>query len=317
MPIAVLSAAIMVAVIALGVVVAACWRSRRAEARYPQSGRILIVAGHRYHYRISGRGPHLMLLHGSGASGHDWDKVAEALVGEFTTIIIDRPGHGHSDRPPGDIGTPAAQATLIHEMLQQLGVEQAIVVGHSWSGALALAYALAFPAEVRGVLLVQGTVYPAPQLVNALLVLLAKPILGRILAYAVVPWVGARRIDETLRRAFAPQPVPEGYRRRALAMWLRPRQARAIAADTLGRHAAIGELSARYRELRVPLALVIGESDEYVDPASQSLALARAIPGATLHLVPGAGHQLPLTHPSVVATAIRDFARRLDKQDGR
>ena len=289
-------------------------RVRRAQARYPPSGRMLTIDGYRYHCRMAGCGPPLVLLHGSGASGDDWNAISKALAAEFTTIVIDRPGHGHSERPPGDIGNPAAQAGIVHQLLQQLGVAQAIMVGHSWSGALALAYALAFPNEVRGVVVVQGTVYPEPGLVNRLLALLTKPVIGRILAYTITPWLGRRRIDETLRRAFAPQSVPAAYRRQALAMWLRPRQARAIAADTLGRHAAIGDLSARYPELRCPMALVIGEADGYIDPARQALALARVIPRATLHLVPGAGHQLPLTHPEAVATAIREFAQRLNRQ---
>lgn len=313
---AVLLAAALVALVLAAAAMTASLRARRAEALYPPSGRMLTVDGYRYHCRIEGHGPPLVLLHGSGASGDDWDRVAKALASEFTTIVIDRPGHGHSERPPGDIGNPAAQADIVHRALQQLGIAEAILVGHSWSGALALAYALAFPNDVRGAVLVQGTVYPEPSLVNRLLALLTNPVAGPILAYAITPWLGRRRVDETLRRAFAPQPVPAEYRRQALAMWLRPRQARAIAADTLGRHAAIGELSAQYRELRCPLMLVVGEADGYIDPTRQSLALARLMPRASLHLVPGAGHQLPLTHPQAVATAIRDFVRQLNRQGG-
>src|ERR1700687_4410376 len=76
-------------------------------------------------------------------------------------ILIDRPGHGFSDRPgAGADASPARQASLVAEALARLGVERAIIVGHSWSGALAAAYALSYPERVAGLMLLAPVTHP-------------------------------------------------------------------------------------------------------------------------------------------------------------
>jgi pimeloyl-ACP methyl ester carboxylesterase len=94
--------------------------------------------------------PPVMLLH--GASGNLEDQrltLGNALAATHRVILFDRPGHGFSRRRAAD-ATPGRQAALIAEGLARLGVERVIVVGHSWSGALAAALALDFPGRVAG-----------------------------------------------------------------------------------------------------------------------------------------------------------------------
>lgn len=284
----------------------------RIERQHPPRGQFAMVNGCRLHYYAVGEGLPVVLLHGTGASLEDYAGAFAELSSEFRVIAIDRPGHGHSHRPNGDIGTPLAQARLVHALLAELKIERAIIVGHSWSGALALAYALEFPAATAGVLLVQGTVYPQNAVASSSLRLLSRPILGPLFAHTIVPFAGRSGIKAMLERAFAPEPVPPVYLQRAQAMWTRPRQALAIAHDTRRRAETIAELGERYAEISVPIRLLVGAADTFIDPAGQLLRLARELPRARVEILPDAGHQIPHTRPQAVVEAVRAFASGIE-----
>ena len=139
---------------------------RRIERAHPPQGRFVEVAGGRLHLLELGSpdAPPVVLLH--GASGNLQDMrlaLGDRLAARYHVILVDRPGHGWSDRPDGPAdGSPARQAALIHQALERIGVTRAIVVGHSWSGALATAYALAYPADVTGLVLLAPVTHPWP-----------------------------------------------------------------------------------------------------------------------------------------------------------
>ena len=82
-------------------------------------------------------------MHGTGGSLEDFgESITSALARDFEVIAIDRPGHGYSSRPVAHADTPLDQARLVHRVLKSIGRSIIWIVGHSWSGALALAYAL-------------------------------------------------------------------------------------------------------------------------------------------------------------------------------
>jgi pimeloyl-ACP methyl ester carboxylesterase len=305
-------AAIMIEFIVISVLAAALLlvagtyaSSRYAEALFPATGRFIDIGGTRYHYRIAGSGRSVLLVHGSAGSLHDFDDGAfDALSADFQVIAVDRPGHGHSGRPAVDAGSPVVQARITREILRQLGVERAIVVGHSWSAALAVAYALEFPCETEGLVLVQGTFYRERRLVTPIVRALSRPILGPLLANTIVRWAGRNSVRQTLAKAFHPSPVPRAYAERALAMWTRPSQMQAIAADTVRRDSTIDGLAARYHEITSRVILVFGAMDQYLDPQDQSLRFARDVPTAQVRAVEDGGHQIPMTHPLAVVAAV-------------
>jgi pimeloyl-ACP methyl ester carboxylesterase len=96
-----------------------------------------------------------VLLH--GASGNSADPMAALgarLAASFRVIAVDRPGHaGATYRPRRGVAGPPGR--LIREALQRIGVERAMVVGHSWAGALALNLALDHPGLVSGLALLR------------------------------------------------------------------------------------------------------------------------------------------------------------------
>jgi len=104
----------------------------------------------RLHYVERGRGEPLVLIHGNGTMIQDFlvSGIVDDLAKRYRVIIIDRLGYGYSDRPRG-LWTPRAHATLFQKALQQLGVSQAVVLGHSWGTLVAVALALQAPQLVR------------------------------------------------------------------------------------------------------------------------------------------------------------------------
>jgi pimeloyl-ACP methyl ester carboxylesterase len=79
--------------------------------------------------------------------------LGDRLAKSHRVILIDRPGHGWSTRARAEDSTPAVQAGMIDEALEKLGVGSAIVVVHSWSGALGARMALDYPRRVAGLVM--------------------------------------------------------------------------------------------------------------------------------------------------------------------
>ena len=129
----------------------ATWRlSRAAEADHPPIGRFIDVEGARLHFVDEGTGPALVLLHGAGGNLRDFEpSLVPALRDRFRLVRVDRPGSGYSRVTDGDWPDPNRQAALVLELLAELGVDEAIWVGHSWGGAVVMAALLSTPERVR------------------------------------------------------------------------------------------------------------------------------------------------------------------------
>jgi hypothetical protein len=117
--------------------------AKKAQRDNPPTGRFLEVDGVRIHYVERGAGRPLVFFHGNGSMIQDFDSsgLIELAAENYRVIVFDRPGYGHSDRPRNVVWTPAAQAELFFEALQQLGVHSALVFGHSWGASVAVSLA--------------------------------------------------------------------------------------------------------------------------------------------------------------------------------
>jgi len=288
----------------------------RAERRFPPVGEFVAAEGVRLHYLSRGHGPAVVLLHGNGGTLDDYrlSGTLDAVAGRWRAIAIERPGHGYSGRPAaGDVASPLFQARVLRSAVRALGIERPILVGHSWSGGLVLAWALEYPDELAGVVLLEGTVYPEPALDGFIFRMLRLPVVGDLfLATLGVP-LGRHKVARAFARAFAPDPVPSDALAVAQALFTRPGQAKAIAQDNARRMEVLAEISPRYAGLRVPMVIVASEDDRLVPPAGQAHRLAGEVPAADLMTVRGAGHQLPHSHPEVVVAALERLAGRLER----
>ncbi len=184
------------------------------------------------------------------------------------------------------------------------------VVGHSWGTLVALALAKRHTASVAGLVLVSGYYFPTPR-VDALLVApAAVPVLGDILRYTISPVFGWLTMPLTKRIMFAPASVTERFKREySTALALRPSQLRATASDGALMMSDAKALSARYGELAMPVAIVVGKGDKIVSP-DHAERLRQAVPQGTLRTVEGAGHMVHHVAADQVVEAIEEVAKR-------
>ncbi|WP_262299801.1 alpha/beta fold hydrolase [Microvirga sesbaniae] len=288
------------------------WQAREAERRYPPIGRFLEVDGVRLHYIDRGRGSPLVLIHGNGTMIQDFtvSGLVDRLADRYRVIVIDRPGYGYSARPRR-LWTPRAHARLFRSALARLGVEQAVVYGHSWGTLVAVALALESPDLVRGLVLGSGYYYPTLRADTFLLSPPAIPLIGDVMRYTVSPPVARAILPGMIKRVFQPASVPERFEREfPKALMLRPGQLRAAAEDAALMTPSAMDLERHYAELRVPLAIITGADDQIADVGRQSARLHRELPHSEFIALPGLGHMIHHLAPGAVADAIDRTAQR-------
>jgi len=284
-------------------------RAKDAEHEHPPIGRFLEVNGVRLHYIDRGRGDPVVLIHGNGAMIQDF--TVSGLVDELAThhrvIVFDRPGYGYSSRPRA-LWTARAQATLLEKALQQLGIDQVVVLGHSWGTLVAVALALQAPVLVRSLVLASGYYYPTLRADVFVQSPPAIPLLGDVMRNTLSPPITRLMLPRMIRRAFKPAPVPKHFHSLfPKQLMVRPSQLRAAAEDSALMTPAAMELQHHYRDLRVPVVIVTGADDQIADVGRQSQRLHRDLPGSKFILLPGLGHMIHHSAPLEVIKAV-EFA---------
>jgi pimeloyl-ACP methyl ester carboxylesterase len=282
------------------------------ERRYPPAGRFVEVAGGRLHVveRTPRDGPALgtiVLLHGASSNASDpMLGLGERLATQHRVIAIDRPGHGWSNRVGGtEAAKPGRQAAAIAEALRRLDVRDAVVVGHSWAGAVAPNLALDHRDVTGGLVLVAGVTHPWPGGGISWYYHPVTSIFGWLLTRTVTTPAGFLLMEPTLRAVFAPQaPPPDFAEGSGIALVLRPPVFAANAEDVAGLHAAVSEQHPRYSAIRVPAVVIGGAADRIVRTDLHSRSFAREVPGARLVVLDGAGHMPHQTHPDAIAAEI-------------
>jgi pimeloyl-ACP methyl ester carboxylesterase len=286
--------------------------ARRAEADNPPVGKIIEVDGVCVHYVDRGAGPAVVLLHGNGVMLQDFEAsgVTTLAAARHRVIAFDRPGFGYTGRPRTTIWTPAAQARLIARALKQIGIEKAVVVGHSWATMVALALALDHPEVMSGLVLLSGYYYGTarPDVLSGSVP--AIPVLGDVLAHTVAPLTGLLVGPAAVKASFAPAEVSEKFAEIPVAMVLRPSQVRATSADTAMMVPSAVALSRRYGELQLPVIIMAGEGDLIAHMGKHAQRLVDDIKGAELRIVPEQGHLFHYGVPEQVVAAIDHVTAR-------
>ncbi len=285
----------------------------RSEQTYPPVGEFARIEGLRLHYKMVGTGPALVLIHGASTSLRDFDaSILEPLSRSHRVIAIDRPGHGYSDRPPGDWPDPAKQARLIHALLKQLGVEEPLLVGHSWSGSLVLAFLLDFPADAAGGVLLAGGSHPWEGGVAWYNDLASLPVVGDLFAWTLAYPLGSLALDGAVARVFDPNTVPGDYKQRTgIRLSLRPKAFLANAQDISRLSDFLATQSRRYGDISRPLLMVTGGEDRIVPSWNHADRLVQQVVDAERVELEASGHALHHAYPTRVVDLIEAFSNRL------
>lgn len=290
------------AVVVLAVVVLN-WTYGRLPAEPKPTGSFAQVGNLRIHYiEHPGAGTPIVLIHGLPGTAEDFDEVTPLLAGH-RTIAIDRPGFGYSS---GGYVPFDRQLRAIHELLSKLHATRPVIVGHSYGGTIALGYAEDYPADVRGLVLVDAAaagIHPDSfaRLQAHLVRLLQAPVVRQIANATfgqLLLTISAHQGDS---EAFDPQPVVSAHEHRVLAINFTHGNLEAFAGERLGARAVVDDIDRELAKIQAPAIVIQGDRDELVKPI-YGRRLARDLPHSRLVMVSG-GHMVPYTHPDVIAAA--------------
>ena len=289
---------------------------QQAERAHPPIGEFSLVGGTRLHFTDAGSGPAIVLIHGASNSLLDFESsIAQPLRQSHRVIAVDRPGHGYSERPDGEWPSPAEQARLIHGLLAALGVESPIIVGHSWSGSVVLAYLLAYPDAAAGGVLIAGVSHPWQGGVAWYNELATVPLIGDIFVWTLIYPFGQLAMQSAIENAFEPNTVPPDYKRRiGIGLSLRPSAFSDNAEDVRRLSKYLVAQSQRYSEIDHPILLITGTNDDIVPSRNHADRLQVQIDGVERIDLENTGHVPHHAQTEKVATAIERFASKVGDQ---
>ncbi|MEM5473680.1 alpha/beta hydrolase [Hoeflea sp. AS60] len=300
---------------------AICWLwtlrlAAGAENTVPPAGQILPVSGGAIHYTDEGPrdGQTLVLIHGLAGTMHNLTyALAGQLSSDFRVITIDRPGSGYSTRIRDDLAQLPAQARMVCEFLDKLGVQNPVLVGHSLGGALALAMVMECKRPIGALALLAplAAVIPEPPAVFRSLVVVSA-FLRRLIGHTVAAPIAKLTSEKVLAQVFAPEKAPGDFKVRGGGiLGLRPASFISASADLLGATASMSDQVARYAaELDVPGGILFGTDDRLLSPDVHGRAMQAY--GLHCETLPGRGHMIPVTAPEACA----DFIRRMAAMAG-
>lgn len=233
-------------------------------------------------YQTHGDGPALVLLHGLGSRAQDWADHLDVLTPHRRCLIPDLRGHGASDSPEGP-HTPTKHATDVASLLDELGIEDADVIGYSMGGAAAFALAAAAPSRVRSLCIVNSV--PSFELTTF------KMKMEVVVRRTLIATFGVEKLAGLIAKRLFPKPEQQALRDRAIDSI--KRNSREAYIDSL--MGLVGwTVEDRLGELAMPTLLVAGDLD--YTPVAVKEACVAAMPNARLIVVEDARHGLPLEH---------------------
>ena len=290
---------------------------RALERNYPPEGKFVDVNGARLHVVELGPpdapGLPIVLVHGASSSLQTMRKpLGDRLAKDHRVILIDRPGHGWSTRDNVADSTPAIQARMIDEALGKLGIDRAILVGHSWAGSLMPAMALDYPNRVAAIVMLSPVAYPWTGGVGYFNKIASIPLIGPLLAYTITVPLGTLLVDSGTRYVFAPQAMPDGYiDATAVRMVLRPRTFLNNARDLTTLKAEMVSQSPRYPGIKVPVTIVAGDTDKTVSTDIHSRPFAAAVSQTKLIVLPNGGHMPQVYAADMIVGEIEAIAAKV------
>ena len=253
-------------------------------------------------YEIHGTGQPLVLISGLGYPAWEWHRMVPYLAQHFQVITFDNRGVGKSSKPTGPYSAALLAADTIG-VLDQLGIQQATIVGHSMGGFIAQELALAYPRRVTK-LIICSTNFGGPHHIP--ITAEAWTVLSDITSDPVV------RFKNGLVVSTAPAFVENNPG--IIQNWLEWRIQNPV--DIVGYQAQMGiglgllAESAAFENklpaLTVPTLIVFGAHDKVV-PAANANLLAKQIPNSEIAILPSAGHFFPIETPEEAAHIFSDF----------
>ncbi len=236
------------------------------------------------------RGELLLFIHGAGSNGNTWYRQLTAFADAHSPLAFDFPGHGRSGGTES-LKSIEAYRDCLGAFLDALPARPSVLVGRSMGGAIAMAYALAHPQRVRGLVLVATAArFNLPE---ATLETWRHVMLGRAQQPFSTDAFSPKTDFAVMREAWMEQVKTDP----------RVRYGDFVACNAF-------DITARLAEIKVPTLIVAGRDDS-VTPMERSEVLHQGIPGSTLAVIEDAGHTVPAEKPAELNQTVSEFLTRL------
>ncbi len=269
------------------------------------------IHGHRRAFVKTGSGPVLLLLHGLGCHHGTWEPVIDTLAKKYTVIAPDLLGHGKSDKPRADYSL-GGYANGMRDLLTVLDIDRVTVVGHSFGGGVAMQFAYQFPERTERLVLVasgglgpevspgiRAITTPGFHQVMGLLTLPGLRHLGKagLIALSRTGIMAARDLDEVAQMVDS---FKDARARGAIR--------RVVSSVVDWRGQVVTMVDRAYLTEAMPMCVIWG-ADDMVIPARHAESVARLAPGATVEVIPDAGHFPHKDHPQQFMRMLDEFIR--------
>ena len=271
-----------------------------------EASRFLRAGGLTWHVQVAGSGPVLLLVHGTGAATHSWRGVFGLLTPHFTVVAPDLPGHGFTVVPPGHRLSLPAMARDLRALLDALGMQPALAVGHSAGAAILARMCLDGMMAPAGLISLNGAFMPLAGPAGQVFAPLARLLVGLPVLPQLFAWRASDpRVVERLLAGTGSRLDAAG-----VALYTRLVRNPGHAAAAL-RMMASWDLVPVVRDLpglAVPLLLLAADGDRAIPPGDAD-RVAALVPGARVVRWPRLGHLAHEEAPERTAALTAEFAR--------
>lgn len=278
-----------------------------------EHSRFVQADGLRWHVQRAGRGPTLLLLHGTGSASHSWRGLLPLLVPYFDVIAPDLPGHGFTQAPlthrVAAQMSPHGMAGAVSALLEAIDAKPALAVGNSAGAVVLIRMVTDQGFAPRAIFGINGALLPFDGIPGAVFLPLARLFASTSLTASLLAWRASDRVAvESLIRGTGS--VPDDW---GVTLYQRLLRRPVHVASTLAMMAnwELDHIERDLKSMSVPIVLFVGLEDRAVPPA-QAYRVQRMAPQVQVVEWAGLGHLAHEEQPEVVAQAILHQARRID-----
>lgn len=275
--------------------------ARRVTKGFPPEGKFIDVGADRVHYTDRGQGPAIVFVHGLCGNLRNFAYLdMDRLARSHRVIVIDRPGAGRSVRGAESPANIYAQARMVAQCIEKLGLDKPVLVGHSLGGAISLAVGLNHPHVVRRLALIAPLTHAesAPPGAFGGLVL-PSPLVRRLVSWTLAIPLSIISSRKAIAAVFAPETMPRDFPFKGGGLLgLRPHVFYAASSDLVSAPEDLPDMERRYASMTVPVDVLYGRGDRILNVKRQGEALKQKLDRVNLRIIDG-GHMLPVTQPAL------------------
>jgi len=265
----------------------------------------ILINSNKINYIDAGSGIALVFIHGFGASNYSWRNNLDPISKYYRVCAPDLPGFGYSDKPLDADYSVDSYAEFIIRFMDKLQIREAVLVGHSLGGGIAMLTSLKYPSRVKGLILIDAEAYPiSPPL---MLKVSKLPLLRSYVHKLIGKWV----IRISLKRSFYDQSLVtdvlvDNYYAPFLTKNGKSAPIKVLQAMDFEK---LEKVTRHYLSIKKKTLILWGKEDR-ISKIHLAFRMKKDLKKSTLRIIPKSGHLVQEERPAVVNRAIISFVRR-------